>query len=249
MSEPGGIVVYPAIDLRRGRCVRLEQGAVERETVYDADPRAVSLRFAAVGAEWLHVVDLDAAFGDGSNRELILELVRTVPLRVQVGGGLRTAADVDRMLEGGAGRAVIGTAAIEDPALVADAVRRWGAERIAVGVDARGTRPAVRGWRQESDEDLFVLGARMVDLGVRTLIHTDIDRDGLLGGPNVAASTELARRSGAEVIVSGGVAGVADVRAVAGAARGGVRIGGVIVGKALYEERIGLADALDAARG
>lgn len=238
--------MYPAIDLRRGRCVRLEKGEAERETVYGDDPLAVARTFADAGAEWIHVVDLDAAFGDGSNRPLIRSLVASTPLRVQTGGGLRTEEDLAEVLEAGAARAVIGTAAIENPGLVRRAVERWGAERIAVGLDARGRRPAARGWTEESGTDLFDLGARMVELGARTVVHTDIERDGMLRGPNLALSAELAQASGAEVIVSGGVGGQADVEA---AARAGGGIAGIIVGKAIYEGRIGLAAAIRAARG
>jgi phosphoribosylformimino-5-aminoimidazole carboxamide ribotide isomerase len=238
--------VYPAIDLRRGRCVRLEKGEASRETVYGDDPLAVARSFAEAGAEWIHVVDLDAAFGDGSNRALIQSIVASTSLNVQTGGGLRTEDDLAEVLEAGAARAVIGTAAIENPELVRRAVERWGAERIAVGLDARGRRPAARGWTEESGTDLFDLGARMVELGARTIIHTDIERDGMLQGPNVELSAALAQASGAEVIVSGGVGSGADVRAAAGAGRG---IVGIIVGKAIYEGRVDLADAVRGARG
>jgi phosphoribosylformimino-5-aminoimidazole carboxamide ribotide isomerase len=241
-SSPAAFALYPAIDLRRGRCVRLEKGEASRETVYGDDPLAVARSFADAGAEWIHVVDLDAAFGDGSNRALIRDLVAATPLKVQTGGGLRGDADLEEVLEAGAARAVIGTAAIENPELVRRAVERWGAERIAVGLDARGRRPAARGWTEESGTDLFDLAASMVALGARTLIHTDIERDGMMGGPNLELSTALAEASGAEVIVSGGMSGMDDVEAAAGAAGRG--IAGAIIGKALYEGRISLIEAV-----
>ena len=234
--------LYPAIDLRRGRCVRLEQGEASRETVYGDDPLAVARSFADAGAEWVHVVDLDAAFGAGSNRALIRELVAATPLRVQTGGGLRSDADVDEVLVAGAARAVIGTAAIENPELVRRAVERWGPARVAVGLDARGRRPAARGWTEESGTDLFDLAAQLVGLGARTLVHTDIARDGMLAGPNLELSCALAEASGAEVIVSGGMSGMDDVEAAAAAAGRG--IAGAIIGRALYEGRIGLAEAV-----
>jgi phosphoribosylformimino-5-aminoimidazole carboxamide ribotide isomerase len=243
------VTLFPAIDLRRGRCVRLEQGAAERETLYDTDPFRVAEGFAAAGAEWIHVVDLDAAFGEGSNRALIRELAERVPLRVQTGGGLRSRADVEEVLEGAVQRAVIGTAAIEDPGLVRWAVERFGAERIAVGLDARGRRPAVRGWREESSVDLFDLARSLVELGARTLIYTDITRDGMLAGPNLSMSAELAERSGAEVVVSGGIGGMGDLDALAEAARRQPGIVGVIAGKAIYEGRIDLGRALATLRG
>lgn len=240
--------LYPAIDLRRGRCVRLEKGMAERETVYGDDPAAVAAGFAAAGAEWIHVVDLDAAFGDGSNRALIRSLAATAGVRVQTGGGLRTEADLEEVLEAGAARAVIGTAAIENPELVRTAVARWGADRIAVGLDARGRRPAARGWVQESGTDLFDLARALAECGVRTIIHTDIERDGMMMGPNLDLSAELAAFAGAEVIVSGGMRGVDDVRACAAAAREGRGISGAIMGKAIYEGAVDVGEALRAAR-
>lgn len=245
----GGIILFPAIDLRRGRPVRLEKGEAGRETVYAGDPLEVARGFAEAGAGWVHVVDLDAAFGDGSNRALVRRLAESVPLRVQTGGGLRSEADLEEVLESGVARAVLGTAAIESPELVRRAVQRWGAERIAVGIDARGTRPAARGWTEESGEDLFTLGRRLVEAGVRTIVYTDIERDGTFAGPNLEMSARLAEETGAEVVVSGGMRGVDDVRAVAEAARGGARLQGVIVGKAIYEGRITVAEAVRAASG
>jgi phosphoribosylformimino-5-aminoimidazole carboxamide ribotide isomerase len=236
--------LYPAIDLRRGRCVRLEKGRADRETVYGGDPLGVAAGFVAAGARWIHVVDLDAAFGDGSNRALIRDLASSVDARVQTGGGLRTEADLAEVLESGVARAVIGTAAIEDPALVRRAVERWGAERIAIGLDARGRRLAARGWTEESGADLFDLARSLVDRGVRTIIHTDIERDGMMMGPNLELSAQLAAHAGAEVIVSGGMRGMDDVHAVAAAAREGRGIAGAIIGKAIYEGALDLRAAL-----
>jgi phosphoribosylformimino-5-aminoimidazole carboxamide ribotide isomerase len=240
------LTLYPAIDLRRGRCVRLERGAADRETVYEDDPHAVIRRFRGAGVTWVHIVDLDAAFGDGSNRPLIRDLVRDGGLRVQTGGGLRSLEDIEEVMTAGASRAVIGTAAVERPDLVREAIQRWGADCIAVGLDARGRRPAVRGWREESSADLFDLGAQLVALGVATLIYTDIDRDGMLGGPNIPMAAELARHTGAEVIVSGGVSEIADITAAAEQTASGIE--GIILGKALYEGRIQLPEAIRALR-
>lgn len=247
-TNPGGpFDLFPAIDLRRGRCVRLEKGRADRETVYGGDPHGVAAGFVAAGARWVHVVDLDAAFGDGSNRPLLRALASSVAARVQTGGGLRTEADLAEVLESGVARAVIGTAAIENPELVRRAVERWGPDRIAVGLDARGRRPAARGWTEESGTDLFDLARSLVDLGVRTLIHTDIERDGMMMGPNLDLSAELAAHAGAEVIVSGGMRGMQDVQAVGAAARAGRGIAGAIIGKAIYEGALDLRAALEAA--
>jgi phosphoribosylformimino-5-aminoimidazole carboxamide ribotide isomerase len=245
----GEFVLYPAIDLRRGRCVRLEKGDALRETVYGGDPLAVARSFANAGAAWIHVVDLDAAFGDGSNRDLIRRIVQETPLKVQTGGGLRTDEDLAAVLDAGAARAVIGTAAVEDPELVRRAVDRWGAERVAVGLDARGRKPATRGWTEESGKDLFDLAGEMVELGVRTIVHTDIARDGMLAGPNLELSAALAAESGADVIVSGGMSGMEDVDAAARAAREHGGIAGAIVGKALYEGHIDLGQAVRGTKG
>lgn len=246
VNERGRFALYPAIDLRRGRCVRLEKGRADRETVYGGDPHGVAAGFVAAGARWIHVVDLDAAFGDGSNRALIRDLASSLDVRVQTGGGLRSEADLEEVLESGVARAVIGTAAIENPALVRRAVERWGADRIAVGLDARGRRPAARGWLEESGTDLFDLARSLVDAGVRTIIHTDIERDGMMMGPNLPLSAELAAHAGAEVIVSGGMRGMQDVDAVAAAAREGRGIAGAIIGKAIYEGALDLRAALEA---
>ena len=248
MSEaaplPADFALYPAIDLRGGRCVRLEQGEAARETVYEADPAEQIDLYAAAGATWVHVVDLDAAFGTGSNRALIRALAERSPIRVQSGGGLRTAGDLEEVLDSGVARAVVGTAAIERPEMVRQAVERWGSERIVVGLDARGRRPAARGWTQESEADLFDLGAALCAMGVRTLIHTDIERDGTFAGPNIPLSADLADASGCDVIVSGGMRGTIDVEAIAAAVRAGRKLSGAIIGRALYEGRIDLADAI-----
>ncbi len=246
---PPRLTLFPAIDLRGGRCVRLEQGAPDREKVYDSDPIGMAASFVAKGAEWIHVVDLDAAFGEGSNRELIAELARSTPARIQTGGGLRTEQDLKEVLSGDVARAVIGTAAIENPELVRSAVERWGAERIAVGLDARGIRPALRGWREDSDADLFDLASQLVALGARTIIYTDISRDGMFAGPNVERSIELAERTGADVVVSGGVSGAEDLDVLREAGRRHPGVVGVIVGKAIYEGRVDVEDALRRLRG
>lgn len=240
----GGVTLLPAIDLRRGRCVRLERGEADRETIYDSDPFRVAEDFARRGAEWLHVVDLDAAFGEGSNRPVIARLAEEFPLRVQTGGGLRGEADLEEVLASPVERAVIGTAAIERPELVAWAVETWGPRRVAVGLDARGNRPAIRGWREDTGEDLFTLAASLVGVGVRTIIYTDIERDGMFTGPNLAMSAELAERSGAEVVVSGGISAMADIEAIAELARKQPGIVGAIVGKAIYERRFQVEEAL-----
>lgn len=233
-------IVYPAIDLRGGKVVRLQAGDLHRQTAYSDDPVEVAARWRAAGAEWLHVVDLDAAFGEdaAANRRALAAIVR-LGGRVQFGGGVRTLDDMAGLLDLGVSRVVLGTAAVENPDLVAGAVARFGPGAVAVAIDARDGRVRTRGWQAESGLDAVALACRLAALGLRTAIHTDIARDGLGTGVNVAASRALAGASGLDVIASGGVASLADVRAVRDAG-----LSGVIIGRALYEGHVDLREAL-----
>lgn len=235
--------LYPAIDIRHGRVVRLSQGEATRQTVYGDDPVAVAERFAEQGAEWIHVVDLDRAFGEGENLALVRRIVARAGWRakVQLGGGLRSADLVKAGLEQGVSRVVLGTAAALDAPLVPAVLAAEGAERIAVGIDARDGQVAIRGWTETSNLTADALARRVVADGARTIIYTDVARDGMLAGPDLEGARRL-QQIGAAVIASGGVAGIADIRAVRDAG-----LAGVIVGRALYEGRFGLVEALEAA--
>ena len=235
--------LYPAIDIRHGRVVRLSQGEATRQTVYGDDPVAVAERFAEQGAEWIHVVDLDRAFGDGENLALVRRIVSRAGWRVkvQLGGGLRSLDQVRAGLEQGVTRAVLGTAAALDPSLVPAVLAAVGAERVAVGIDARDRQVAIRGWTETANLTAEALAQRVIGDGARTIIYTDVARDGMLAGPDLDGARRL-QQGGASVIASGGVASVADIRAVRDAG-----LAGVIVGRALYESRFGLAEALEAA--
>jgi phosphoribosylformimino-5-aminoimidazole carboxamide ribotide isomerase len=235
--------LFPAIDIRHGRVVRLSQGEATRQTVYGEDPVAVAERFVEQGAAWIHVVDLDRAFGDGENLALVRRIVACAGrrARVQLGGGLRTVERVRQGLEQGASRVVIGTAAAVDPAVVPAAVAAAGAERIAVGIDARDGRVAIRGWTETSALTPEELAGRVVGEGVRTLIYTDVARDGMLAGPDLEGARRL-QATGAAVIASGGISGLDDLVAVRQAG-----LAGAIIGRALYEGRIRLSEALEAA--
>jgi phosphoribosylformimino-5-aminoimidazole carboxamide ribotide isomerase len=237
--------LFPAIDLRQGCVVRLSQGEAQRATVYETDPAAVAERFADAGAAWIHVVDLDRAFGEGDNNAAVAQIVAAVGtrLRVQIGGGFRSLERIEEGLAQGAARVVIGTAAVRDPELVPRAVQRVGAGRLAVGIDARGGLVAVRGWRETGTERADELTARVVGQGVETVIYTDIGRDGMLAGADVAGSVAL-QQLGARVIASGGVATLADLRAIHDAG-----LAGAIVGRALYEQRFTVAEAVQVAAG
>lgn len=239
--------IYPAIDLRHGRVVRLEVGDPDRQTVFSDDPVSVAKAWLDQGASWLHVVNLDGAFNEAGRENLGL-LPRLVDLgaSIQFGGGLRTMADVEWALDLGLSRIILGTAAVKNPALVAEAIERFGPDRVAVGLDARDGQIKIRGWRSDTSLDVLELAQQMVGLGLRTAIHTDIARDGVLTGVNAAASAKLALSSGLEVIASGGVASLDDVRR--SKALAGEGLSGIIIGRALYDGRISLPQAIAIAK-
>ena len=237
------MIVYPAIDIRGGRCVRLVEGDFARETVYDADPAEAAARWAAAGAEWLHVVDLDGAVvGEPVNTDALLRIRHAVEIPIQLGGGLRLEEHLAAAVDRGVDRVVLGTAALRSPELVDCAVARWG-ERVAVALDARGGRLAADGWLEQTDELVVGVARRLRGAGVRHFIFTDIARDGTLTGPNVPAVRALVADLDAGVIASGGVGSVNDIIAVAVAGAAGV-----IVGRALYDGRIDLPSAIAAVR-
>ncbi|MEO5799446.1 MAG: 1-(5-phosphoribosyl)-5-[(5-phosphoribosylamino)methylideneamino]imidazole-4-carboxamide isomerase [Gemmatimonadales bacterium] len=239
--------LYPAIDLRSGRVVRLSQGEAERQTVYGSDPAAQARTFVETGAQWVHVVDLDRAFGTGDNDVAVAAIVAAVAgrARVQVGGGVRSLERAAALVGLGVSRVVVGTAAVEQPELLDAMVAELGAGRIAVGIDARDGIVALRGWTELSPLRAIDLASRVASQGIGTVIATDIARDGMLGGPDIAGSVAIAAVLGSVpdpcLIVSGGVATLDDLRAIATAG-----LGGCIVGRALYEERFSLRDALAA---
>jgi len=228
--------LYPAVDLRGGRCVRLAQGDFARETVYDDDPVAVARRLEAAGAAWIHVVDLDAARRQGDNRAVVEAVVAAVGIPVQVGGGVRDAS----LLDAGAARVVLGSAALDDPELVrALALAHPG--RVAVGLDHRRGELAARGWEEASGWSVSEVAAGFEDAGVASFVVTDIARDGMLGGPDTGGLARLAASTKVPVIASGGVGSLDDLRALAGTG-----VAGVIVGRALYVGRFTLEEALAA---
>jgi len=245
------LIVLPAIDLRAGRCVRLRQGRPAEEIVYDADPAGVARRWVAQGAAWLHVVNLDGALAEdeGTAGALPLNLQRLAEIRqavpdtpIQFGGGVRSLADMALALELGATRVVIGTAAVHSPEVLSEAVRRFGAERVMAGIDARGGRVATHGWQQASDVTAEELGIAVRRLGVRRAVYTDISRDGMLRGVAVDETAALARATGLRIIASGGVSSPDDIRRLVRHAAEGVE--GVIVGQALYTGAVSLPELL-----
>jgi phosphoribosylformimino-5-aminoimidazole carboxamide ribotide isomerase len=241
-----GFTIYPAIDLKGGHCVRLLQGRADAVTVYGQDPVAMAAHWVGQGAEVLHVVDLDGAFsGRSVQYELITRIIQSVKIPVQVGGGLRTDADVARLIEAGAFRVVLGTRAWAEPEQVRKLVDCYG-EKIAVGIDARGGHVQIRGWTETTNVRAVDLARQAQDLGVQTLICTDTATDGMLGGANTQAMDELCMAVRCTVLASGGVSAVADVKALR--ALGRMNLGGAVVGKALYEGRVTLAELNAAAK-
>jgi phosphoribosylformimino-5-aminoimidazole carboxamide ribotide isomerase len=233
-------VIYPAIDLRGGKVVRLKEGDPARMTSYSDDPVEVASRWLGMGAEWLHVVNLDGAFGesDDANRSALHEILK-LGAQVQFGGGLRSLEAIDVALSLGVNRVVLGTLAIENTDVVAEALKKFGAKKIAVGIDARDGMVSVRGWKNDSGISAIDLARRMLTLGLRTVIFTDIRRDGLGSGLNIDSTRAVAEASGLDVIASVGVHTIEDVIAARSA-----KLAGVIIGRSLYEGTIDLKEAL-----
>ena len=236
------MIVYPAIDLKEGKAVRLLRGALESATVFNEDPAAQARAFAAAGFAWLHLVDLDGAFaGKPVNRAAVEAILAAVELPVQLGGGIRDLATIEGWLGAGVARVILGTLAAEHPELLRAACARFPG-RIAVGIDARGGRVAVKGWAEDGGLEALELAKRAAGAGAVAIVYTDIERDGALQGVNLAATHALARAVEVPVIASGGVASLEDIAALKALADPG--IAGVICGRALYDGRIDPARAL-----
>ena len=236
------MILYPAIDLKDGQCVRLLHGDMDKATVFGDDPAAQAAAFADAGCDWLHLVDLNGAFaGQPVNAAAVEAILARVAVPVQLGGGIRDMATIESWLERGLARVILGTVAVEDPGLVREAARRFPGQ-VAVGIDARAGRVATKGWAEETDIMVTDLAKSFEDAGVAAIIYTDILRDGAMGGPNIAATEALARAVTIPVIASGGVASLADLIAL----RDTGVIAGAISGRALYDGAIDLAEALEA---
>jgi phosphoribosylformimino-5-aminoimidazole carboxamide ribotide isomerase len=236
--------LYPAIDLRGGRAVRLLRGDYAAETVYSDDPVAVARSFEAAGARWIHVVDLDAArSGEAGNLEFVAAIARSVGCDVETGGGVRSVEAAERLIDAGVARVVIGTAAVERPELVTELAGRYPG-RVAVGLDARGRQVAVKGWTETSGADLVDLAKRFEDEGVAALIVTEIGRDGTMAGPDLDQLRAVLEATGIDIIASGGVGTLDDIRALAAMRASGRPLAGVIVGRAIYEGRFSVEEAL-----
>ncbi len=236
------MIIFPAIDLKDGRCVRLKRGEMDSATVFNDDPGAQAKQFAAAGFSWIHCVDLNGSFeGRSANGEAILKIRAAVSLPLQLGGGIRDMDGIEYWLAANISRVVLGTAALNNPALVKDAARRFPG-RIVVAADARGGKVATQGWSEVSELTPIELALRFEDAGVAAILFTDVDGDGLLGGVNVTATAALARAVRIPVIASGGVSSIADVDALIAANEPNIE--GVVVGRALYDGRVDPGEAL-----
>lgn len=240
------MIIYPAIDIRGGRCVRLTEGRFDAETVFADDPAEMALKWAGMGAEFLHLVDLDGALaGEGKNVPVIERILQSVNIPVQLGGGIRNLETIEKLLSLGVNRLILGSAAVKNPQLVEEACKKYPGH-IAVGIDAKNGEVAIEGWGQGSGVAATELAKKMAAYGVETIIYTDISRDGMLSGVNVEATAALARACGVPIIASGGVASLEDIRRVKAVESDGVQ--GCIIGKAIYTGAVDLKAALDLAK-
>jgi phosphoribosylformimino-5-aminoimidazole carboxamide ribotide isomerase len=241
------MLILPAIDLKNGKCVRLTQGRAEQETVYGEDPAAQARRFVEAGARMLHLVDLDGAFrGASANLAAVQAIRAAVDVPLELGGGLRSLEDIARVLDLGVDSAIVGTLAVRAPEELARALERFGGARVQLGIDAREGRVAVRGWAEDTALEAAAFAVQWRERGIERIIFTDIARDGMLSGPNIEAIRAFARDTGVKVTASGGIAGLADVQAVAALEPAGVDR--LIVGKAFYEGTLALETLTDYAR-
>ena len=240
------MIIYPAIDIRGGRCVRLTEGRFDAETVFADDPAEMALKWAGMGAEFLHLVDLDGALaGEGKNVPVIERILQSVNIPVQLGGGIRNLETIEKLLALGVTRLILGSAAVKNPQLVEEACKKYPGH-IAVGIDAKNGEVAIEGWGKGSGVAATELAKQMAAYGAETIIYTDISRDGMLSGVNVEVTAALARACGVPIIASGGVASIEDIRRVKAVEADGVQ--GCIIGKAIYTGAVDLKAALALAK-
>jgi len=231
--------LYPAIDIKNGQCVRLRQGVFDDTTVYANEPFEVAKEFEADGAKFLHIVDLDGALrGTGANDAALKKIVENVTIPVEIGGGIRTMEDIGHRLGLGVTRVILGTKAVESPEFVKEAVDKFGADKIVVGIDAKDGMVAIKGWETISNVDAVTLALSMKELGVKTIIYTDISKDGMLCGPNFAQTARLVEATGMDIVASGGVSCMDDLLELEK-----INVEGAILGKAIYEKRVNLKEA------
>lgn len=240
------MIIYPAIDIKEGSCVRLIQGDKNQKTVYSEQPEQVALDFQKKGAEYIHVVDLDGAFeGRPKNLEIIQKIARSISIPFQVGGGLRSLEDVERVLDMGASRVIIGTKAVSSPTFIQELIEKFGSDKIILGVDARNGKVAVEGWVESTEISAIDFTKQMRELGIKETIFTDISRDGLLKGPNFESIENMAKATQLKIIASGGVSSIENIIDLK--QMESIGVSGAIIGKALYDGKFSLEEALVAA--
>lgn len=232
--------IYPAVDIKNGKCVRLKQGNFDDVTVYEQDPVKAAKKWIEQGASYLHIVDLDGAKqGDSQNEQIIANIVKLSNVSVQTGGGVRSLEDIERKLSKGVARVILGTVAIKQPEIVEQAVQKFGADKIVVGIDAKNGNVAVAGWEEVSDVSALELCFKMKQYGVKTIIYTDIAKDGMMSGVNIDSTKELVQKTGMDIIASGGISNMQDLQNVQD-----IKAQGVIVGKALYQGTVKLDEII-----
>ena len=233
--------LYPAIDIKNGQCVRLQQGLFDATTVYSNAPFEVAKQFEEVGAKFLHIVDLDGALqGMGANDEALAQIIKNVTIPLEIGGGIRTMQDIEHRLNMGVTRVILGTKAVESPEFVKEAIATFGADKIVIGIDAKDGMVAIKGWETISNVDAVTLALSMKDLGVKTIIYTDISKDGMLCGPNFVQTAKMVEATGLDIIASGGVSSMQDLEQLEK-----IGVEGAILGKAIYEKRVDLKVAAE----
>jgi phosphoribosylformimino-5-aminoimidazole carboxamide ribotide isomerase len=239
------MIIYPAVDLRGGKVVRLKEGDPNQQTIFSDDPVATAREWMASGADWIHMVNLDGAFADANDNGAILAEVAKLGAKVQFGGGLRSMADIQRAIGAGASRVVLGTLAVKEPGIVREAVANFGSDAVCVALDARDGLVTTHGWTEKTAMTPVELGVKMVEVGVRHALFTDVSRDGKLSGVNAAATIALGRETGLQVIASGGVTTLAEIEQLCDSGQ----VAGAVIGMALYEGKLKLVDVLEAAKG
>lgn len=232
--------LYPAIDIKNGQCVRLRQGQFEDILVYSNSPVGVAKKWEDYGASYIHLVDLDGALvGHSVNDDVIRDIASTVKVPIQVGGGIRTIKDIEHKLNLGVSRVILGTKAVENPMFIKEIIQCFGADRIVIGIDAKNGMVAIQGWEKLSNYNAVSLALQMKEVGVKTIIYTDISKDGMLQGPNIEHTKEMVELTGLDIIASGGVSSMMDLEAL-----NKIGVEGAIIGKALYENKIDLQQAV-----
>lgn len=232
--------IYPAIDIKNGQCVRLKQGKFDNVTVFNENPKDAAKKWIDYGASYIHIVDLDGArYGKSFTNEIIKDIIDKYNIKIQTGGGIRTIKDIEEKINAGVSRVIIGTASIKNPELVKEAVKVF-KDKIAVGVDAKNGMVAIDGWENISDIKAIDLCLKMKSYGVKTIIYTDISKDGMMSGPNVEATQEIIEKTGMGIIASGGISNIKDIESIKN-----INAQGVIIGKALYNGAINLKDIID----